>query len=287
MTTAPVPSVERRAARLAAWRETLPARAARIAAAWGLRLGPVLVDQPSSRLVAAADAIRREMVLKLALPGQGLEAEAAALAAMQGRGMVALHRADPAEGALLMARAMPGTRLRELSMVDDDAATRIAARLVTDLPAPPPERGLFATAVGWGRALEGGRGHLPRPMLDRAAGLLKDLAADAPPVRLLHGDLHHANILKQEEAWVAVDPKGLLGEPAAEAACLLRNPADPVLLSRAPRRAAIIAETAGLDRQRILAWGYAGAVIAACWAIEDGQPPGLWLTAEAALRPAR
>jgi streptomycin 6-kinase len=84
---------------------------------------------------------------------------------------------------------------------------------------------------------------------------------------------------------MAVDPKGLLGEPAAEAACLLRNPADPALLARAARRAAILAEVAGLDRRRVVAWGYAGAVIAACWASEDGTDQAPWLAAEAALRP--
>jgi streptomycin 6-kinase len=287
MSTPKQPGRERRAARLAPWRAELPSRAARVAASWGLRLGPVLADTTASRLVAAADAIRREMVLKLAPPGQGVEAEIAALRAMQGRGAVTLYRADLAEGALLMARAMPGTKLRDIAMVDDDAATRAAARLIAGLPMAPPAEGTFATALGWGRALAAGAGHLPPAMLDRAAGLLRELAGDAPPACLLHGDLHHENILLQEESWIAVDPKGVLGERAAEAACLLRNPADPMLLSRGGRRAAIIAETAGLDRARILAWAYAGAVIAACWAVEDGTPPGLWLTAEAALRPAR
>uniref|UniRef100_UPI001F3A4BBB aminoglycoside phosphotransferase family protein n=1 Tax=Falsiroseomonas oryziterrae TaxID=2911368 RepID=UPI001F3A4BBB len=136
-----------------------------------------------------------------------------------------------------------------------------------------------------GRALTAGAGVLPAPILDHAGGLLRDLVASAAPSRLLHGDLHHANILRDGEGWVAVDPKGLLGEPAAEAACLLRNPADPVLLTRAARRAAILAETAGLAHDRVLAWGYAGAVIAACWAIEDGADPSPWLAAEAALAP--
>jgi streptomycin 6-kinase len=128
---------------------------------------------------------------------------------------------------------------------------------------------------------------LPAAMLDRAAGVLHDLATDSQPAVLLHGDLHHQNILRDGEDWVAVDPKGLLGEPAAEAACLLRNPADPALLARAARRAAIIAEVAGLDRLRVLAWGYAGAVIAACWAVEDGTDPAPWLAAAEALTPRR
>jgi streptomycin 6-kinase len=273
-----------RAEKLAAWRSGLEARTARIAAEWRLQLGPAIGEGPASRLLAARDRLGRDLALKLAPPGQGVEAEIAALRAMQGRGAVPLHRADAAEGALLLDRARPGAALRDMALSEDDAATRIAAGLIASLPVAPPADGAFAEAAGWGRALDSGWGRLPRHMLDRAEGLLRDLAADAPPALLLHGDLHHANILRHDGGWVAVDPKGLLGEPAAEVACLLRNPADPALLARANRRAAIIAEVTGLDRARILAWGYAGAVIAACWAIEDGTSPGVWLTAEAAMR---
>lgn len=279
-------SPARRAARLAAWRTGLPARQARLVAAWSLAIEGVLADRATSRLLAVRDAVGRALVLKLAPPGQGIAAEAAALAAMQGRGAVALLRAAPEDGALLLARALPGNLLLDLARRDDDAATRIAARLIAALPVAPPAGEPFAEAAGWGRALATGRGRLDAALIDRTAGQLADLAASAPPPLLLHGDLHHANILADGAGWVATDPKGLLGEPAAEAACLLRNPADPTLLARAPRRAAIIAEEAGLDRARVLAWGQAGAVIAACWAVEDGAAPAPWLAAEAALRPS-
>lgn len=279
-------SLARRAARLAAWRAGLPARAARLAAGWGLRVEGVLAERATSRLLAAHDATGRAVVLKLAPPGQGIAAEVAALGAMQGRGAVRLLRAAPEEGALLLARAMPGTTLATLARQDDDAATRIAAGLVAALPGPAPAGALFAEAAGWGRALAAARGRLEATLLDRAAGLLADLVGSAPPPLLLHGDLHQANILADGDGWVATDPKGLLGEPAAEAACLLRNPADAGLLARAPRRAAIIAEVAGLDRARVLAWGQVGAAIAAAWAVEDGAAPAPWLAAEAALRGA-
>ena len=228
-----------------AWRAGLDQRAARVAAAWRLTLGAVVADGPASRLVAVRD---RPLALKLSPPGQGIEAEIAALRAMAGRGVVALHRADAAEGAMLLARAMPGIRLLDLARRDDDAATRIAAELIAALPGAPPAGMPFAEAAGWGRALVAGTGRLDPGLLDRAACELRDLVASAPAPLLLHGDLHHANILRDGDRWAAVDPKGLLGERAAEAACLLRNPADAALLARAPRRAAIIAETAGLDR---------------------------------------
>ena len=42
----------------------------------------------------------------------------------------------------------------------------------------------------------------------------------------LHGDLHHENILRdqQESVWLAIDPKGLCGDPAYEAVAYVRNP---------------------------------------------------------------
>lgn len=225
----------------------------------------------------------RDAVLKLAPPGQAVETEVATLRTMQGRGVVRLVQADIAEGALLLARATPGTPLLHLAQQDDDAATAIAARLITALPCPPPNGAPFAEAAGWARALA--VAGLPDAARDRALGLLRDLAASASPPRLLHGDLHHGNILSEGEDWVAVDPKGLLGEPAAEAACLLRNPSDPGLLARAPRRVAILAELTGLPRDRLLAWGYAGAVMAAAWALEDDADPGPWLAAAETLAP--
>jgi streptomycin 6-kinase len=274
-------AASRREARLAAWRAELDQRAAGIAAAWGLTLGATLADGPTSRLIAVRD---QPLALKLAPPGQGIEAEIAALRALAGRGAVTLHRADATEGALLLARLSPGTRLLDLAYRDDDAATRIAARLIATLPCTPPPGAIFAEAAGWGRALAAGAGRLDPELIDRAACELRDLIASAPAPLLLHGDLHHTNILRDGDGWVAVDPKGLLGERAAEAACLLRNPADSALLARARHRAAIVAEAANLDRARLLAWGHVGAVIAACWAIEDGTDPTPWLAAAAALR---
>lgn len=279
----PAAALTRQARRAAAWRAGLADRIAAVAAAWALRPGAVLADRPATRVLGVLLPDGAQAVLKLAPPGQALEAEAAALAAMGRRGAAALLRADLARGALLLVRACPGTPLLDLARRDDDAATRIAARLIATLPAPVPPHGLFAEAAGWGRALAAPG--LPRRAADRAAGLLRELATGAPPPRLLHGDLHHGNILAHHEGWLAVDPKGLLGEPAAEAACLLRNPAEPALLARAPRRAAIVAEVAGLPRERVLAWGYAGAVIAAAWALEDAADPAPWLAAAAALAP--
>ncbi|MDI3306187.1 MAG: aminoglycoside phosphotransferase family protein [Acetobacteraceae bacterium] len=225
-------------------------------------------------------------VLKLNLPGQAVQAEADALAGFAGEGAARLLAADPEEGALLLERLSPGTPLRALAEQDDDAATLTAGRAMLALRRPPPAGALLGQAAGWVRLLDRAIAEswpLPRPMLDRAAGLFRELAADAPSSVLLHGDLHHDNILKDGASWRAIDPRGLAGDPAFEAAALLRNPPGSPLLARAARRIAILAEVTGLDHRRIAGWGYAAAMLAAAWAVEDGEDTGPWLSAAGTL----
>lgn len=75
----------------------------------------------------------------------------------------------------------------------------------------------------------------------------------------LHGDLHPFNILRSPSGWVLIDPKGLRGDPAFEAAAWLRNPI-PLFedLDRAQRvtehRLALLESEFGWPRERMLRW---------------------------------
>jgi streptomycin 6-kinase len=58
-----------------------------------------------------------------------------------------------------------------------------------------------------------------------AESLFRELIASSESPVLLHGDLHHFNILSaRRQPWLAIDPKGVAGEPAYEPGALLRNP---------------------------------------------------------------
>ncbi len=91
----------------------------------------------------------------------------------------------------------------------------------------------------------------------------------------LHGDLHHENtVAAQRRPWLAIDPKGVVGEPAYETGALLRNPVPqvasrPDLPRMQARRIALLSDLLGLDRERIKGWGIAQAVLAACWCVEE------------------
>jgi streptomycin 6-kinase len=265
----------------------LPARVAALSARWSLRgVAPLARGGTGARLYAA-EAPQGRAVLKLTLPGQAVRAEADALAGFAGEGAARLLGADPAEGAPLIEGLVPGTPLAALP--GDDAATRIAAALMNRLRRPAPPGALLARAAGWvrvlDRALAGAWPGLPRPALQRAAALFRALD-DPAQATLLHGDLHHGNILAHGGEWRAIDPRGLAGDPAVECAALLRNPPGAEAVARnAARRLAILAETTGLDARRIAGWGYAASLLAAAWAIEDGEAAALWLMAAEALAP--
>ena len=115
---------------------------------------------------------------------------------------------------------------------------------------------------------------MPEKLFCEGESLYADLFASSAAPILLHGDLHQYNILQHGDSWLAIDPKGVLGEPAYEIGAALRNPCDTFLQLPDPqkitrRRLDQMADELGFDRARIRAWGIAQAILSACWSIED------------------
>lgn len=262
------------------WLAELPALLGTFAQRWGLALGaPFTLSYnyvaPATRTDGTA------AVLKVGVPNPELLSEIAALRHYAGRGIVRLLDADADAGALLIERLAPGVPLAQLS--NDEEATALAAGVMRALWQPAPAEHDFPTVARWGQGFArmrarfgGGTGPLPPALVARAEALFAELLASAGPPTLLHGDLHHDNILSAGRApWLAIDPKGVVGEPAFEVAAFLRNPHGRVLRAANParllaRRVDIFADALGIERARLLAWGCAQNVLSAWWSIEDG-----------------
>jgi streptomycin 6-kinase len=261
------------------WLARLPAIIAECAEAWSLTIGPPF-PLSYNYVVAATRADGSPAVLKIGYPHAELFTEVEALRCFDGRGIAGLLEVDRERSAFLIERLEPGAPLT--SVEDVEQATRIAARVMRSLWCAPPAEHEFPTVAGWGRGFarlrarfDGGTGPLPSGLVERAESLFADLLASSDTPMLLHGDLHHHNILSAGRApWLAIDPKGLVGEPAYETGALLRNPwlrlldmPDPVRLLA--RRIAILSEELGFDRRRVRDWAFAQAILSAWWSIED------------------
>ncbi|MFC4637027.1 aminoglycoside phosphotransferase family protein [Deinococcus hohokamensis] len=187
--------------------------------------------------------------------------------------------------ALLMERLDDDTPLGPLaSGGQDDEATRILCRAAVRLHAPRPQAWPALPALpGWFRSLEAASagGGLFARCWDEARALLHSAQDQCP----LHGDLHHGNVLRSgERGWLAIDPKGLIGERGFDFANLLCNPTldHARRPGRLARQASVVAAETGLERTRLLRWVAAYAGLSAAWHHEDRQTAEVWATLDIA-----
>lgn len=183
------------------------------------------------------------------------------------------------DDAVVLERALGSGSLTTLAHRGRDAEAstilcRVAATLHAKDPADRPDS--VVPLKTWFRALwpparsSGG-------ILAHGAAVAKELLAgqDGTAV-VLHGDLHHENVLDfGAKGWLAIDPKGLYGERTFDYVNLLRNP-DPGLAlapGRFESQVAVIAQEADLDPHRLLLWTLAFACLSAAWILNDGDDP--------------
>lgn len=226
------------------------ATAERLAREWGVTVEGEMPGATGSLVLAAG-----EFVLRLPLEGR----DSGGARAFAPHGGIAVLREDPASGATLLPRLRPGS---SLDSIPEDEAVEAWIALVRRLrnaqgDAPSVEDSLDPL---WNALTE------LRFATDVPA-LARRLVDTSPPPRLLHGDLHHFNVLRSGDEWVAIDPEGVTGDPAYEPAAFLRNPvpalADepnlPGLLRRRIHRLAV-----GLDDDPARIWGWAMVRTALC-----------------------
>ncbi len=250
----------------------------RYARAWGVTVESTLDTQSS--ILAFGTRDDRPVVLKVVrAPGDEWRA-GEILAAFRGEGAVRVLAHEP--GAALLERVVPGTSLTSLVLEGrDHEATGILADVIERMGGGNPTVQWAATAEEWGRGfqkyLDSGDAQIPAGLVERAGETYASLCASQQHPRLLHGDLQHYNVLfDAERGWLAIDPKGIVGEVEYELGASLRNPGERSDLFASPgiveRRVGQYAARLGIDADRTLHWAYAEAVLSAIWSVEDGFP---------------
>lgn len=213
------------------------------AVAWGVELEPPFELSNVSYVAPTKNGA----VLKVPWAGDD-EAmhEADALKMWGGNGAVQLLRRSPR--ALLEERCVPGN---DLSGLSDIEATKIAVDIALRLwrPATAPFRPVTAAVARWLDRAESER----KELVPLARELFAEVGGGAD--WLVHGDLHHHNILQSGKRYVAIDPKPYLADREYDVPAFLWNPIGNYLADVAQTERRIQAFTAaGLDDFRIRAW---------------------------------
>ena len=253
--------------------------------AWGVAVERTLETESSVVLFGTAgdrgegtgDSRQRRVVLKVVRREGDEWRSGEVLEAFGGRGMVHVHAHVP--GAVLLERLDPATELAGMALGGrDEEATEILSDVIARMSPAGCDLRAFPSVEHWGKGFgwyrSSGDERIPRDLVEHGERVYAELCASQRERRLLHGDLQHYNVLFDgRRGWIAIDPKGVVGEAEYEVGALLRNPDRPELYaSRAvvERRIRCLEARLKLDGGRMLAWGFAQAVLSVIWGAEDG-----------------
>lgn len=248
------------------WLTQLPTRVSEIAKKWHLTdLKPA--ENLSFNYVLFGFLGSLPIVLKISPKDENLLTEIQALEAFSGYGTVRVL--NKTEGALLLERAVPGDPLKSYLPEKEREALSIACKTAKKLnQAPIPQNSQFPHMRDWLSALDK-NWDIPREYLLKARGLKNKLLAASTAVDvLLHGDLHHENILSHGGEWRIIDPKGVIGAPIHEVWTFIRDP-----LTDIP----FVADVFGFDVEWVKQWYFVHLILAACWNVEDHLDPRRFL----------
>ena len=277
-----------------AFLKALPDLIAEASTRWGLtdvQPAPIL----SYNFVAFANRGNNNVVLKMGVPNREMKSEMATLRLFNGEGACRLLECDEERYWMLLERLNPGVMLSTLE--DDEEATHIAAEVMKKIWRPletlessslllnveqqAVRLQSFIQLSDWFDGLNnlrpmfnGGTGPFNEKLVERAESSVKDFFVENHMPVLMHGDFHHFNILSSERGWLVIDPKGVIGPAGYEVGPLMINPwsdfSDGINIRlRVQRRIDILHEHLGWERERILEWSLAHAVLSAWWGIED------------------
>ncbi|MBA3723813.1 MAG: hypothetical protein H0W89_02865 [Candidatus Levybacteria bacterium] len=220
------------------------------------------------------------VVLKIGFPGDLVFLhEAKVLQMLDGRGMVRLLEVDWNNAAMLLERVEPGISLKADD--DDDRVMSAVATVIQEIAWPIGDTAHFQTVAQLGEAFQrvrekhnGSSGPFAEGLLHRAESIFKEYTATTEQQYLLHGDLHNDNILSSQRGWLAIDPKGVIGPREYETAAFLRNPFYDLAnethrKERVTRRIDLLSEKLHFDKEKVLNWTFAQAMLSAVWTLED------------------
>ncbi|MEM7269215.1 MAG: aminoglycoside phosphotransferase family protein [Pseudomonadota bacterium] len=211
----------------------------------------------------------------------GLANEAAGVELMRrwnGRHAARMIRRD---GPAILLEWLDGPSLGDLAREGDDqgSARRLAAVAMglRDLDIAPPF-GALTLEQNASALLNLDLQAVDNTTLARNLGRAKDLAKELVGIgetALLHGDLHHDNIIAADRGDLVIDPKGLIAPPAFEFANAFRNPRAAPDLTSDPNRAQMLtrtfAEISGLSETELLRFAAMKAGLSICWTLREGS----------------
>jgi streptomycin 6-kinase len=260
------------------WLNSLPRTIEEISKNWSLEVGKPFVNLSYNFVAPCVCANQSEAVLKIALPLNNSEIfnEAKFLKLSDKKFVVKCLNFDEKHRAMLLEKLTPGANLREFCSKNDFKAAEIAIRVIRGLLKIAPENSNFHRLENWFNNLKNAENTLfDKRFASKAYGVFEQFNSVSKQKFLIHGDLHHENILTaQREPFLAIDPKGIIGDIGYEIAVFLNNHAvwlsgESNLSEKLNNAVRQFSEAFEIAPQDLKKWAFAQMVLSAWWTFED------------------
>lgn len=194
---------------------------------WGLSHCEEIYRHPSKAVFSAVSERFGAVILKIDENRKQLRSEYQMLARLSGRHSCKVYDYDETAGFLLEERIVPGTVLRREPSLEK--RVRIFSRIFREIHMPAQEG---ETYLDW---LDGiydycAQNQVPEELLNLAAlarGVCVEMFRKYPDRAILHGDLHHDNLLEGADGnYAMIDPKGVVGPAIFDLPRFLLNELD-------------------------------------------------------------
>ena len=274
------------------WIANLPSIINKLAVEWKLNHIVPVNNMTFNYVAKAITSTNQPVVLKISCDEKNITQEMRALQYFDGNGSIQFISHHPMYHALLLQQAIPGTTLKSLYpsqieyVMDSyiDTMKKLHSKVLSNISN-------FCHIRDWLSAIDNIPAQAcPTPLKEKAIALKNRLIASSKEEVFLHGDLHHDNILKNKDCWLAIDPKGVVGDAEFEIAAFdfmyvneLANKNE--VKNIVENRINMLARKAHLNPQRIKDWVFVRLILMAAWYVEDGGNPYWSLKLAEALAP--
>lgn len=219
-------------------------------------------------------------VLKIGNPSFGeIFKEFNTLTQYNGRKFCRVFNADIENGVILEGYVQPGNPLRDEGSLDKRLS--VFCSLYKGLHVSPTKEEIYPTYTEWvDRITEymGNREDYKELYLHmkKARDICLSVSSLYQEKVLLHGDLHHDNILLDKDGeYVIIDPKGVLGDPVFDVPRFILNEfgdeKDAEALKKINYIINIIEIELNIPNDILRKCLYVETVMGVCWGVEDGE----------------
>jgi streptomycin 6-kinase len=222
------------------------------------------------------------IILKLGMDDNALYQSYQTL--VQYKGCASVNPMHYGPGYMLMTAVVPGYSLKELSPNKDVVATHTVLTVLDQLHSVcVPNNRSFKSLISILSAFDNIYQNVPDCYLAKARFLrCKFLSDTSRPQKLLHGDLHHDNILydQSRNQWLAIDPKGFFGDPLFDMTTFMLNPLETISMNLINQRLPLVASHFNVPENAVRQWCFLRAILGWCWSVQDklNTQPWPWLT---------